>query len=220
MKTDSQLYTDIMEKLEFEPAIDSTNITISVHEGVVTIGGSVESYAEKRAVQRSIRRIEGVKGLANEIEVTLNLERKPSDSEIASTAVHALEWDSTLPRDKIKVTVEHGNVILTGEVNWWYQKQNAEKDVRNLAGVVDIDNQIEVKPALPIISPAEVNDKIIKEFERSALIDALGVIAEVQGTKIILKGKVRSWAEFKEAAEVAWSIPGVTHVDNQLTIRV
>ncbi|MFN7094297.1 MAG: BON domain-containing protein, partial [Burkholderiales bacterium] len=140
--------------------------------------------------------------------------------EIAKTAVHALEWDLTLPKEKIKISVEKGKLTLTGEVEWWYQKENAEKDVQDLPGVVSVDNQIGVRPTMPITNAIEVKAKIKDEFGRSALIDAENINVEVDGTIVLLKGHVRSWAEFKEAADVAWSIPGITHVDNQIIIGI
>jgi len=143
---------------------------------------------------------------------------KPSDREIASSVVQSLEWDTTLPKDKIKVTVSEGKVTLTGETPWYYQKRNAEIDIRHLRGVISIDNQILVKPLLVTASPQEVKEKIKQEFERHALLDAQSISAEIAGTTITLHGQVQSWAEFKEASHIAWSMPGVSHVDNRIQI--
>lgn len=220
METDQELYMDIMKRLEFEPGINPANLAIAVHDGIVTIGGIASSYPEKRLVENTIRRIDGVKAIANEIDVELATSWTRPDPEIAKTAVHALEWDLTLPKEKLKISVEKGKLTLTGEVEWWYQKENAEKDVQDLPGVVSVDNQIEVRPTMPITNAIEVKAKIKDEFGRSALIDAENINVEVDGTTVILKGHVRSWAEFKEAADVAWSIPGITHVDNQIIIGI
>ncbi|MFC3907526.1 BON domain-containing protein [Legionella dresdenensis] len=218
MKTDSQLYTEIMEKLEFEPAIHPTHITLAVREGIVTLTGTVGHYPEKRKVERAVRGIEGVRGIVNDLAVNLIASLQRNDTDIAKTIIYALEWAINVPADKIKVTVENGHVKLTGEVEWAYQRHNAENAVRYLAGIKSIDNQIKIKPSMAIISPTEVKEKISKEFERNALIDAARIQVESRGGEIILKGHVRSWPEYREAERAAWSIPGVIQVNNHLSI--
>ena len=218
MKTDKQLYIDIADKLEFMPAIDATNVTIGVHSGIVTIGGTVHSYAEKKLAERAVQNVEGVKGVANEVEVKLHDSLVRSDAEIALVATRAIEWDSTIPKDKVKVVVEDGFLTLTGELNWQYQRQQAGKGVRYIVGVKNVDNQIKIKPLGPVVTAFEVKQKITKEFERNALIDANNVAIEVDASKVVLKGNVRSWAEFTEASNAAWAIPGVTYVDNRLVV--
>ncbi len=218
MKADTQLYSEIMEKLEFEPLINPINITVSIHGGIVTLAGVVGQYTEKRAVERAVRSVKGVKGIANELEVNLADCLKRSDMDITQSALNALEWNANVPFENIQVTVEDGNIKLTGEVTWWYERQNAEKAVRNLIGVKNIINQIKVKPETPMVSTTEVKEKIAKEFSHNALIDAQGIRVEVSGSKITLIGQVKSWAEYKEANRAVWSIPGVRDVDNQLQI--
>lgn len=218
MKSDEQLYTDIMEKLKFEPDINVSNITLAIHEGIVTLTGNVGHYAQKRRIERAVRYVQGVKGIANELKVDLMASLQRSDTDIAKAASDALAWDVNVPMDKVKVTVADGNLKLTGEVNWHYQRKSAEKAVRNLIGVKSIDNQIKVKPQQAIITSTEVKDKILKEFERNAILDAQGIQVETSGSKITLKGTIHSWAEQKEATRAAWSIPGVTQVENQLML--
>lgn len=218
MKTDNQLYAEIMDKLEFEPDINPSNMTLSIHEGIVTLEGTVSQYIEKRAIERAVRGIRGVKGIANELEVNLETSLKRTDVDIVYSALNALECNANIPAGRIKVTVEDGNLWLSGEVDWWYERQNAEKAVRNLIGVKAVVNHIEVKPSVPLVSSIQVKEKIAKEFARNALIDAQGIRVETNGSKITLQGQVHSWAEYKEADRAAWSIPGVTEVNNQLTV--
>lgn len=218
MKTDSQLYSEIMEKLEFDPVIDPAHITLSVHEGIVTLRGFVKHFVEKRAAEQAVRNVEGVQGIADELEINLHESLKRSDTDIAQAAIHTLQWNMNIPADKIKVTVADAKIKLTGDVEWGYQRQSAEKSLRNLTGIKEIDNQIKVKPLQPIASPQEIKEKILREFERNAAIDARKVQVETSGSKIVLKGQVTSQAEYKEANWAAWSIPGVTEVENQLII--
>ncbi len=219
MKTDKELYQDVTEKLDFEPGIDPRQLTYSVHNGIVTINGKAHSYLEKRSIVRAIRQIHGVKAIADEIEVKPVTDIKPDDNEIATNAVRVLEWDSLLPKGTIKVTVSDGKITLTGNVPWYYQKQGAEKKVRYLAGVTVVDNQIVVKPALTIPTESEVKEKIRRELLRHVLLDAQKISVEIVGTSVTLKGTVQSWAEARDAAHIAWSIPGISHVDNQIIIN-
>ena len=153
--------------------------------------------------------------MANDIEIKLATER--TDSDIAEAAVHALEWDAGVPSDRVKATVSKGWVTLKGEVEWQYQKQDAEQVVRRLAGVKGVTNLITVKPH---VTPSELKKKIEDALVRNAEIDANKITVEVQGSKAILKGTVRAWAEKEEAARVAWSAPGITSVENRITVEI
>ncbi len=220
MKTDKDLYEDIKEKLDFEPGIDSQNLTYSAYNGIVTINGTVRSYLEKQAVKHTIYNVAGVKGIADETVIESKSVLKPSDKDIVTAAIHILDWDATLAGSDIKVTSEKGVVILNGVVPWYFQKRNAEQAIRYLDGVVYINNLIVVKPVLAIGTTPEVKEKIKREFERHALIDARSISVEIVGAVITLKGHVQSWAEYKEASHIAWSIPGVSQVDNQIKISI
>jgi len=135
--SDKELYTSLMDKLDFEPLIDSKDIALSIHDGIVAVEGTVGSYVEKRAVERALNSVKGVKGIANELKVSLGSIFKRSDSDIAKAAVQALEWNFLVPQEKIKVVVENGRVTLSGEVDFWYQRNSADKAVRNL---ISVDN--------------------------------------------------------------------------------
>ena len=216
MVANGGLYTNVMEQLRFEPNIDESNITVSIKDnGVVVLGGKVKSYTEKYLVEKAVEKLEKVRGVANELTVDLASSYKRSDADIAQAALNALKWSMFIPYEKIKVAVDNGRLTLVGDVEYNYQKVRVEKAVRDLYGVTTVINNIKVKPS---ISPSEVKDKIIKEFERNARIDANNIRVEVNGSKVILKGSVQNFDEEREAKNAAWSVSGVSEVINELTI--
>jgi osmotically-inducible protein OsmY len=182
---------------------------------VVTLTGTVDSYAKRWAAEEAAHRVRGVKAVANEVEVRLPGATERTDTELAQAVVRALQEDAFLPVDKLDVTVSKGYVTLKGEVEWQFQKGDAERVVRRLTGVKGVINSIAVKPRL---APDALKERIEKALIRSAETDAKRITVEVQGSKVILKGTVRSWAEKEEAERVAWSAAGVTEVDNQISI--
>jgi osmotically-inducible protein OsmY len=216
---DSFLKTDIQEALEFEPGLKSLNIIVNVENGIVTLSGSVENYYEKYLAEKAVKNIHGVKGIIEELQVKFGESLQRSDEEIAKAAIRTLEWDSSLPKDKIKVVVEHGIVKLSGEVEEQHQRARAYQNVRYLYGVRSIISTIFLNPPMSI-KPELVSSKILSEFQRNATIDARKVRIETQGSKVILRGSIRSWVEYEEARHAAWSVPGVTEVDSkQLIIK-
>lgn len=214
--SDTDLQRDVLKELRWEPSVNPSHIGVSVKDGIVTLTGHVESYAEKYAAERVAKRVFGVKAVANELDVKLPGSRQRTDEDIAIAAVNALKANVSVPADKIKVTVRKGWIRLDGEVEWHYQKAAAEDAVRNLPGVVGVNNLITVKPH---ITPTEVKSKIEDAFLRTAHTDASRISVEVQGGKVILRGKVSSWAEKEKAEQTAWSAPGVSSVENLIEVE-
>ena len=215
IRTDEELQKEVLAELKWDAQIQPNEIGVSVKDGVVTLTGWVDSYLKKWSAEDAAHKVAGVKAVANDIEIKLATER--TDSDIAEAAVHALEWDAGVPSDRVKATVSKGWVTLKGEVEWQYQKQDAEQVVRRLAGVKGVTNLITVKPH---VTPSELKKRIEDALVRNAEIDANKITVEVQGSKAILKGTVRAWAEKEEAARVAWSAPGITSVENRITVEI
>jgi osmotically-inducible protein OsmY len=214
MKSDNEIRRDVERELEWEPSIDERRIGVSVVDGVVTLSGEVSSYAEKWKAERVVERVEGVRGIANELEVETTI--RPSDADIAQAAVNALQWNVLVPDDQIKVKVEHGWITLKGEVAYDYERRAAERAVRNIPGVRGISNLVTIRPR---VEPENLKEKIEETFKREAILDAQRVRVEVNGSEVTLRGTVRSWLERHEAEKVAWSAPGVTAVHNRITIE-
>jgi osmotically-inducible protein OsmY len=213
-RTDQELQQDVLAELKWDAQIQPNEIGVSVKDGVVTLTGWVDSYLKKWSAEDAAHKVAGVKAVANDIEIKLATER--TDPDIAEAAVHALEWDAFVPSGKVQVTVSKGWVTLKGEVEWQYQKQDAERVVRRLTGVKGVTNLITVKPR---VTPSELKKKIEDALVRNAEIDANKITVEVQGSKAVLRGRVRAWAEKEEAARVAWSAPGITSVENLITVE-
>jgi osmotically-inducible protein OsmY len=215
--TDEQIQREVLAELEWDAAVRSTEIGVAVKDGVVILTGWVDSYAKKVAAERAAHRVRGVRAVVNDIEVRLPSSAERTDVDIALEASRALAWDALVPADRIQATVSKGVITLEGEVSWEFEKRAAEAAVRRLAGVQGVINNIKVRPPVGPL-PEQLTQQIRDALVRNAETDAERIRVEVQGDKVILRGTVRSWAERAEAERVAWSAPGVTEVENHITV--
>jgi len=211
-QTDTQLHDSVQRQLEWDPQVESHDVAVIASEGVITLTGFVHSYAAKLAAERSVKRVQGVRGVANEIQVAPLTQR--TDTDIARGAVHALRAHASVPMG-VKVTARNGYLTLEGRVSWMFEKEAAADAVAHLDGVKGVSNQIAVKPSVAV---AEVKADIDAAIHRCADVDAEHVRVSVDGSVVTLSGEVSSWHERQEAERVAWSAPGISHVENLIVV--
>ena len=215
MKTDAQLKKDVEAELEWEPAVNAAQVAVSVKDGVVTLGGHLDTFVQKYVAERAVRRVAGVRAIAQEIDVRLSREHQRSDADIAQAIENAFGWHTLVPAERIQVKVEKGWVTLTGTVGWDYQRRVAEQTVRPVKGVVGVTNRIGLQA---MATPGDVRDRIHRALARQADREARHIEVAVDGATVTLRGQVHSWAERTAAQGAAWSAPGITAVANELRV--
>ena len=216
MKSDNEIERDVRDELKWNPhLVDAEDIAVSVKNGVVTLAGFTHSYADRIEAQLAAKHVAGVDAVANDIEVRLPAIDQRPDPDIAREAVATLKSELPISHDRIKVIVRDGWITLEGTEEWQYQKTSAENAVRKVKGVKGVTNAITVKPK---VQPTDIKRKIQDAFKRNAEVDAGRITVEANGSEVTLKGTVRSWIEREEAERVAWSAPGITHVDDRIVV--
>ena len=213
VKNDLDLRSDIEEELRWDSTIDARKIGVAVIDGIVHLTGEVRTYTDKWRAERAVERVDGVRGIANDIEVVLAGEH--TDADIAKRAANKLDWNFTVPRGAVSVKVDNGWITLKGEVPFDYQRRAAERLVRDIPGVKGVSNLISLKPSA---APTNIKGEIEKTFRRQAALDAQNIIIDVSGSTVTLRGSVRSWAERRDAERIAWAAPGVTTVKNEIRV--
>ncbi len=213
--SDRTLKQAVEDELEWEPSINAEHIGVTAEDGVVTLTGHVGSYAEKFTAEKAARRVKGVRAIAQEIEIRFPNDKKTSDDQIAKRALDIIAWDSTIPKDKVQVKVQDGFVTLSGQVDWHYQRTDAEYAVRKLAGIKGLSNEIQVKPRVQAL---DVKQRIESALKRNADLEAGSIKVSVLNGRVTLDGKVKAWYERDLAERTAWSAPGVISVEDHISI--
>ena len=216
MRTDADIRTDVQDELRWDPSIDETRIGVTVNNGVVTLTGDVPNYCDRWAADDVVKRVRGVRAIANDIQVRIYPSSVRTDTDIAAAAANALLWNVLLINTQLKPIVKDGWITLGGQVSWGYERMAAENAVRNLMGVKGVTNDIRVASNIKV---SNVKKKIEDAFRRLAVLDAKDIEVNVAESKVILEGHVRSWQEREDASKAAWAAPGVTAVENHLAVR-
>ena len=215
MKSDMQLQKDVAEELRWDPRVVDDDIAIGVHDGVVTLTGSVPNFAQRWAALKAVERVSGVRAVASELTVEMKATHSRSDTDLAQQVANTLEWDIEVPSDSIKARVENGWVTLEGSVDWQFQRNAAERAVRYLTGVKAVSNLVQLKSQ---VTPGDVAQRITAALKRTADTDANRIQVAAAGGKVTLTGTVRSWSERLDAEQAAWGAAGVTAVDDRLAV--
>jgi osmotically-inducible protein OsmY len=214
-KSDAEIKTDVLAELEYEPSVKVADIGVLVKDGTVTLNGFATSYAEKWEAVRAAKRVSGVTAIADDIKVKLWDSFVRTDGDIATTAANQIKWITSIPTGKVQLTVSDGWITLEGELEWWFEKNEAERAVQSLAGVKGVTNEIKIKPK---VSAPVIELDIERAFERNALLEDRHIEVAVSGTKVTLRGTVSNYSEREEAVRIAWAAAGVTSVDDKLDI--
>jgi osmotically-inducible protein OsmY len=215
MRTDNEILQDVVSELKWEPSLQNDDVAVSVRDGIVTLAGFVTSYADKYKAERVAGRVKGVKAVANDLQVRLPSASQRTDPEIARAAVETLKWNILVPDDRITIKVENGWVTLEGDVDWYYQREEAERTVRKLIGIKGVTNLITVHEQP---TPHNIKQRIREALQRGAQLDADRITVEVDGHTVTLRGTIRSLAEKRDSERAAQNAPGVTAVKNELVV--
>lgn len=215
MTKDLALKKFVEDELNWIPFVDAADIGVAVEDGVVTLSGHVPSYSQKRSVEKAVKQIKGVRGIAQNLEVRY-FNEGVHDDEVARRVLNTLNWSVSVPKD-VKVTVSNGMVTLTGRVDWQYQKEAAERSIAHLRGVRGVTNELAISPH---VEPQDVKKRIEKALERQSEIEASRIHVTVDGSTVRLDGKVRAWSERDIAERAAWAAPGVRMVDDRMTVEL
>jgi osmotically-inducible protein OsmY len=217
MQNDLSLRTEILRALEEEPQVEPAGIAVAVKDGVATIFGTVDSVPQRWAVEHTVLRVSGVRAVANELDVRLPREQELPDEELARNVIVALDAEEAVPDGHVRAVARHGKVILSGDVNWKFQRDAAVAAVRNLPGVKQVVNEIVLTPSE---HPPDVKTSVEQALARSPHIDTSSILVELVAGKVFLRGAARTWAEREEAERLALQAPGVVAVENELVVRV
>ncbi len=215
MDIDTRIRDDVLSELDLEPSIDASGVGVAVKNGVATLSDHVPSYLQKVTVEKAAKRVKGVKAVALDLEVRLPGMSKRADDEIAARAIDILKWSTTVG-ERITIVVEDGRIKLNGNVEFYFQKEEAERVVRRLSGVTGVTNLINVRPRL---APTDVRNRIAKAFQRNAELESAAIQVDVRDSSVTLSGQVKAWHERKLAEDAAWAIPGVTAVHDNIIVR-
>jgi osmotically-inducible protein OsmY len=214
--TDEKIKKDVLDELAWQPTIDETQVGVIVDNGVVTLTGTLDSYAKKMAAEKAVKSVKGVKAVAEDIKIEYGNSFRKTDTEIAKSAANVLNENINVPKDKVLVKVDNGGLYLTGELKWDFQKNAAKKAVENIRGVKYVVNNIGIKQE---VQPFDIQNRITKAFARSAVIDAKNINVNVDGSTVQLRGKVHSISEKDDARKAAYNAPGVYKVENELVVE-
>lgn len=218
MKTNEQLQRDVIDELKWDPLISASEIGVSAKEGVVTLSGYVDSFSKKYAAEKAAKRVNGVQAVAEDIEVRLtNGLARHDDTAIAATILNAFKWNSLVPESQLKIKVDDSWVTLEGTVDWQFQKDAAYKAVRDISGIRGVSNLINLKPQL---EKTDIERTIKQALQRRANVNADNIRVRTEGGKVILSGKASTWYERQEVEKAVWASPGVTEVDDNISISV
>jgi osmotically-inducible protein OsmY len=209
------LHKDLVEELAFDPSVNERHIAVNVDAGIVTLTGTVSSYAQKLAAEKAVKRVRGVRGIVEELTIDLPAFHQRNDADLTASAIQALRWNANIPVNALFVKVENSWITLTGTVDWQYQREAARISVASIAGVRGVINDVVLRK---FVSPGDVKAKIKDSFRRNAEIDATRIVVEASEGVVTLRGPVHSWTEREDAQIAAYSIAGVSDVKNLTTV--